>query len=131
VFTVGSLSLAGLETLTLLTEPVFRERFGIANDYLLLTFHPETVSFDKNHYYAEEMVKGLQCILNLVDLIITMPNADTQGSIYRDKLIALAAKFPQRVKLIENFGKLNYFSAMKYSRGLLGNTSSGIIEAAS
>src|SRR5690606_33533797 len=36
-----------------------------------------------------------------------------------------------QVKLIENFGKLNYFAAMHSCKFLLGNTSSGIIEAAS
>jgi GDP/UDP-N,N'-diacetylbacillosamine 2-epimerase (hydrolysing) len=38
---------------------------------------------------------------------------------------------PERVILIENFGKNNYFSAMHYAKILIGNTSSGILEAAS
>ena len=58
-----------------------------------------------------------------------MPNADTLGSIYRKALLLLKDEFPDRFLIIENFGKENYFSAMYYSKFLLGNTSSGIIEA--
>ena len=64
-------------------------------------------------------------------LVITMPNADTLGSVYRQELEALKHEYPNRVLLIENFGKVNYFSAMYYAKFLIGNTSSGIIEAAS
>ncbi|MFB2118247.1 UDP-N-acetylglucosamine 2-epimerase [Parapedobacter sp. 2B3] len=131
VFSVGSLSLDGLDQLKLLSEDEFRSQFDILNEYFLVTFHPETVSSNDNRYYAEEMFKGLKLVLTFTNLVITMPNADTQGSLYRDKLVELSREFPKRVKLIENFGKLNYFSAMKYSKGLIGNTSSGIIEAAS
>ena len=38
--------------------------------------------------------------------------------------------FPKNFKIVENFGKINYFSAIKYSKAVLGNSSSGIIEAA-
>ncbi|MNY39042.1 UDP-N,N'-diacetylbacillosamine 2-epimerase (hydrolyzing) [compost metagenome] len=60
-----------------------------------------------------------------------MPNADTQGSIYREAIEKLKLENPDRILLIENFGKANYFSAMHYASILLGNTSSGILEAAS
>ena len=60
-----------------------------------------------------------------------MPNADTLGSIFRQEINNLKAERPDQVILVENFGKHNYFSAMCYCQFLLGNTSSGIIEAAS
>ena len=60
-----------------------------------------------------------------------MPNADTQGSVYREVIEKLKNEFPDRFLLIENFGKVNYFSAMHYAKILIGNTSSGILEAAS
>jgi GDP/UDP-N,N'-diacetylbacillosamine 2-epimerase (hydrolysing) len=60
-----------------------------------------------------------------------MPNADTNGKIFRNTLNELKNRIPGQVLCIENFGKTNYFNAMKYAQFLLGNTSSGIIEAAS
>ena len=60
-----------------------------------------------------------------------MPNADTQGSVYKEVIEKLKGEFPDKFLLIENFGKVNYFSAMHYAKILIGNTSSGILEAAS
>jgi GDP/UDP-N,N'-diacetylbacillosamine 2-epimerase (hydrolysing) len=64
-------------------------------------------------------------------LIVTMPNADTMGSVYRKEIEKLKNEFPNQVLCIENLGKENYFNAMYYAKLLIGNTSSGIIEAAS
>ena len=60
-----------------------------------------------------------------------MPNADTMGSIFREEIEILRKEFPDKVLCIENFGKENYFNAMYYAKILIGNTSSGILEAAS
>ena len=61
-----------------------------------------------------------------------MPNADTMGSRYREKLIELEkSATKKKIYLIENFGKEYYFNAMYYSEMIIGNSSSGIIEAAS
>jgi GDP/UDP-N,N'-diacetylbacillosamine 2-epimerase (hydrolysing) len=64
-------------------------------------------------------------------IVITMPNADTLGTVFRNEIIKCKEEFPDKIICIENFGKQNYFSAMYFSKLLLGNTSSGIIEAAS
>lgn len=77
------------------------------------------------------MLNGLTKIAEDALLVITMPNADTFGSIFRDALFQLKESSSEKVILIENFGKLNYFAAMRYCKFLIGNTSSGIIEAAS
>lgn len=63
-------------------------------------------------------------------VLITMPNADTNGNIIRRIFIEKFSGSKQ-VSLIENLGSQSYFTAMKYCSFLLGNTSSGIIEAAS
>jgi GDP/UDP-N,N'-diacetylbacillosamine 2-epimerase (hydrolysing) len=97
----------------------------------LLTFHPETVAVKENIYFANEMKSALATIAEDIFLVITMPNADTLGSVYRKQLEDLKNEYPNRILLIENFGKTNYFSAMCYAKLLIGNTSSGIIEAAS
>jgi GDP/UDP-N,N'-diacetylbacillosamine 2-epimerase (hydrolysing) len=43
----------------------------------------------------------------------------------------LKNEFSDQVLCIENFGKENYFTAMHFARLIMGNTSSGILEAAS
>lgn len=132
VYNVGSLSLDGIEDFKFMDENVFRNKFKLPDTpYVLVTFHPETVKPEKNQEYAFEMKSALEKLSNDYYLVITMPNADTNGKIIRNALDALRNEIPDQILCIENFGKSNYFNAMKYSKFLLGNTSSGIIEAAS
>ena len=132
IYDVGSLSLSNLETFKPEDRSVFFKNYGINEaPYVLVTFHPETVSAENNLVFAKEMKDALTILCNKINVIITMPNADTLGSIYRKELNKLKVSNPKRVLLIENFGKVNYFNAMFYSTLLVGNTSSGIIEAAS
>lgn len=132
VFTVGSLSLDNMHCFMPIEKKVFYDTFEIPDgDYALVTFHPETVSSIANYSYAKAMKNALTKISEILFIVITMPNADTLGSIYREEIIQLKNELPERILLIENFGKVNYFSAMYYAKVLIGNTSSGILEAAS
>ena len=132
IYTVGSLSLDNLVNFQPVEKNVFYSKFNFPEkDFALITFHPETVAISKNEYYASEMKNALTAIANQLNLVITMPNADTLGSVYRKKIEELKVENTNKIILIENFGKENYFSAMFYSKILIGNTSSGILEAAS
>jgi GDP/UDP-N,N'-diacetylbacillosamine 2-epimerase (hydrolysing) len=132
VYTVGSLSLDNIQSFIPIEKKVFYDTFAIPDgDYALVTFHPETVSPTANYNYAKAMKNALAKIAENLYVVITMPNADTLGSIYREEIIQLKNELPGRILLIENFGKTNYFSAMYYAKVLIGNTSSGILEAAS
>ena len=132
IFNVGSLSISNIKNFIPLIKEEFFLKFKIENrPYCLITFHPETNAFEENKVFALEMKKSLIELSNQINLVITMPNADTMGTVYREQLILLKEEKGGKVFLIENFGKENYFSAMHYASFLLGNTSSGIIEAAS
>jgi GDP/UDP-N,N'-diacetylbacillosamine 2-epimerase (hydrolysing) len=132
IFNVGSLSISNIKNFIPLLKEEFLLKFKIENKpYCLITFHPETNAFEENKVFAIEMKKALLELSNQINLVITMPNADTMGSVYREQLVLLKEEKSEKIFLIENFGKENYFSAMYYSNFLLGNTSSGIIEAAS
>ena len=132
VYSVGSLSLSNINEFKPIEKDAFLSKFNIPmGDFALVTFHPETVLPQKNIQYALEMTDALPKLSEKLNLVITMPNADTLGSLYRKELNELKEKFPNKIFLIENFGKENYFSAMKHAKFLIGNTSSGIIEAAS
>lgn len=132
IYSVGSLSLDEIKNFISIEKNEFYNKYKIyEDDFALITFHPETIAINKNTYFATEMSKALQELAKDIFLVITMPNADTQGTIFRNSLEQLKLKNPNKVSLIENFGKENYFTAMYYSKLLIGNTSSGIVEAAS
>ena len=132
IYNVGALSLDGIEKQRFIDWEETRLKFNIpAGEFILITFHPETVGTERNSLYVEEISKALRELKDKYLLVITLPNADAMGSLYRQSFEQMQQEFPERVVLIENFGRNYYFSAMKASAFLLGNTSSGILEAAS
>ena len=132
IYNVGSLSLENLEQMDLLDLPTFKEKWGIDLEIptILVTVHPETVAYKKNEGYCRAIIQALQTLASTYQIVITMPNADTAGMIYRNGFTQLAQQLPS-VHINENFGSHSYFTCMKYARLLIGNTSSGIVEAAS
>ena len=132
IYNVGSLSIDGLEDLSLPSWKSVMKEFAITSEsFILVTFHPETIDLEKNKEYCEVIYKTLEEISKNDYMVITMANADTMGSLFRETSKKLKEKNPNKFALVESFGKENYFSAMKASKFLIGNTSSGILEAAS
>ncbi|MBX7227638.1 MAG: UDP-N-acetylglucosamine 2-epimerase (hydrolyzing) [Chitinophagales bacterium] len=132
IYVCGALSLENLKGISIMSKDAFRQKWNIdANvPYLLVTLHPETVALEKNEDYAQTAFETFTTLLQDFHIIVTMPNADTSGIIYRRMFEALV-KTSSKVTLVENFGTEGYFSCMQYAQLLIGNTSSGIIEAAS
>lgn len=132
IFDVGALSLDNLNSLPLLSKEDFKNKFGVDLNLptILVTVHPETVTPEMNHVFVEELANTL-LELKKYQIIITLPNADTNGTIIRQKLLQLPKESLNRILCFENLGSQGYFTAMKHCSFLLGNTSSGIIEAAS
>ena len=132
IYNVGALSLDGVKKIILPDWSDVRRLFDIPNkEFILITFHPETLNSSQNKIYIETIYEVLNELCKKYHLVITLSNADTMGSLYRESSKELKTKNPNNITLIENFGKYNYFAAMKASKILLGNTSSAILEAAS
>jgi GDP/UDP-N,N'-diacetylbacillosamine 2-epimerase (hydrolysing) len=132
IFDVGSLSLDNIKSLPFLSINEFFDRFRVdlSLPTILLTIHPETVSPEKNARYVDELIKSLLAFKHY-QVLITLPNADTSSLVIRNRFLQLPAETDSRISCHENLGTQGYFTAMKYCLFLLGNTSSGIIEAAS
>jgi GDP/UDP-N,N'-diacetylbacillosamine 2-epimerase (hydrolysing) len=131
IFNVGSLSLDSLTDLPLLTKEELTQKFGVRFDkpVVLLTFHPETVGYESNVKHANILCELMISMPNFY-FVVTLPNTDTTGnavrSIFYERLTSSS-----HVLLLDNFGLHGYFSMMNHAQFLLGNSSSGIIEAAS
>lgn len=130
IYNVGALSIDALKDTNFLSTEEFHSKYGIdiLKPTILITFHPETIEFEENKNYVEELISALR-ELNNYQQIITMPNADTMGIVIRTKLLEYAQDKPN-VFCVESFGSLGYLSCMKYCIFMLGNTSSGFVEAA-
>ena len=129
VFNTGSLSIDNLTQLKLYTLEEFKSKFDIdlSIPTILVTFHPETVSYEKNEQHVIELISAMEK-LTKYQFIITMPNADTMGNLIRAKLVEFIERSGNVIG-IESFGTIGYLSCMKHCSFMLGNTSSGYIEA--
>ncbi|HWZ21752.1 MAG TPA: UDP-N-acetylglucosamine 2-epimerase [Cytophagaceae bacterium] len=129
VFDVGALNIDNLKELSLLSIDEFKNKYQIDLKIptILITFHPETVAFENNIEYAKELVNVLKGCTNY-QLVITMPNADTMGVSIRVILQEFIDKHANAFG-IESFGTIDYLSCMKHCSFMLGNTSSGFVEA--
>ena len=67
-------------------------------------------------------------MLTHYQIIITLPNADTYNHVIREALVTFAKK-NKNVHCVDSLGSRAYLSCMKYCSFMLGNTSSGFIEA--
>lgn len=132
-YVTGSLSLDSINDLELQNYEEFNAQWGVdlSIPTVLVTVHPETVSPEANNRHIVELDAALYELCSELQVVVTMPNADTLGSLYREMFNRLAQRAPSKFRLFENLGTRSYFSCMRLCRFLLGNTSSGIIEAAS
>jgi GDP/UDP-N,N'-diacetylbacillosamine 2-epimerase (hydrolysing) len=129
VWKVGALSLDNLHATGLLSKEEFKNEFGISLDHpVLVTFHPETVNFSANEQHITELISAMSGIEG--QILITMPNADTSSQLIREKLLNFAATH-SNVVTVESLGTRGYFTCLENCAFVLGNSSSGIIEAAS
>lgn len=131
VYTVGGLGLDNFSRLNLMSRTTLENSldFSFLSRNLLITFHPPTL--EKNLAEAEfiELLSALET-LSETGLIFTMPNADTEGR----GLMRLVESFVQRhpnARAYSSLGQLRYLSCMNIVDGVIGNSSSGLIEAPS
>ncbi|MFT4600281.1 MAG: GDP/UDP-N,N'-diacetylbacillosamine 2-epimerase (hydrolyzing) [Arenicella sp.] len=131
VHNVGALSVDNLSKMSFLSIPEFKEKFKIDLELptILSTFHPETVQYEKNETHISELLSTMDDLQAQYQIVITMPNTDTMGQMVRDKINDFKLANPNII-LVESFGMLGYLSCMKHCKFLLGNTSSGFVEAA-
>jgi UDP-hydrolysing UDP-N-acetyl-D-glucosamine 2-epimerase len=132
VFVVGAIGLDNIRNTPLMDRKALSEHTGVnfENNIALMTYHPVTLD---NYHNTEKQIKEILNTLveEEVFTLITMPNADTSGSVIQKQIGDYSKQYPDKFKSIGNLGQKGYLSAMKYARLMIGNSSSGIIESAS
>ncbi len=132
VFNVGALSIDNIRRVKLLTKREIEKILGFKfwKKNILITYHPETLSSDFG-------IKGFQNLLKVLDklsdikLIFTKANADPGGREINRLIEEYISKNPGRAVMFSSLGQVLYLSTMRYVDAVVGNSSSGIIEAPS
>lgn len=130
VFCVGALGVAGLKDIDLLPKDQLEQQlsFSFQSPTVLVTFHPVTLE----HFTAESQISCLLQALERIDdvkVIFTRSNADTHGRVINRHIEAFVQRYPGRAAVYTSLGTERYLSAMRFADAVVGNSSSGIIEA--
>ncbi len=132
VFNVGAIGLDNIKKLKLLPKSELERalKFEFKKHNLLVTFHPVTLE----HNTSKEQFKNLLEVLDGLKktaLIFTKANADTGGRIINSMIDKYVLKNRNKASAFTSMGQIRYLSTMKFVDAVVGNSSSGIIEAPS
>jgi UDP-hydrolysing UDP-N-acetyl-D-glucosamine 2-epimerase len=122
--------LDNLRQMTFLTREALEAQIGCPLEPapLLVTYHPVTLEHEQVERQIDELLAALAAAKQ--PIIFTLPNADTHARVIIRKLRAFVAGHP-KAYLVANLGTRAYFSLMAYAAVMVGNSSSGLIEAPS
>ena len=132
VHLVGGMGIENIKKLKLYKkeelEKILKINFSKKN--LLITYHPVTL---ENSETESQIVSLLKALDNFKDInfIFTQTNADTNGRIIRKKINEFIKKNNKRSIMIKSMGQKFFLSTLKYVDGIIGNSSSGLLEAPS
>jgi len=126
----GAPALDAIRMFTPLPASEFQSRTGINPNagFLLVTYHPVTSEFKDAGFQIRELLTALDQFS--MPILFTAPNADTCSHVIRDEILSYC-KAHREAKYIAHCGPELYYSAMHYAAAMVGNSSSGIIEAPS
>jgi len=126
----GAPGLDNLKETKLLGKAELAKRLDFPLDHppLLVTFHPVTLEYEETRRQIGELLAALSRFD--LPIVFTLPNADTGGRVI-SPMLAEFVKGRSSARIVDNLGTEAYFSLMAIGAAMLGNSSSGIIEAPS
>lgn len=132
VFNVGGLGIENINHLRLLSKSEFERSIGfkLKKKNLLITFNPVTLEESTTGLQFGELLKTLEDLPE-TGLILTLPNADTDGRIIISMMHNFVDEHRYNAVVYNSLGQLKYLSALKYVDAVVGNSSSGLLEAPS
>ena len=130
VFLVGAPGNDNIVNMECISKEKLNEfiKFNLTDKFFLVTYHPVTIQADTKDDSILELFKALDQFPDY-KLLFTKANSDAGGRDINKKIDQYAYQDPNRVHAVTSMGELNYLSAMSYCSAVIGNSSSGILEA--
>lgn len=129
VFAVGALGVENIRNAPLLSYEEVCKQCGLVpgKKYVMVTFHPVTLEVGEEQAQTKALIQAMKQ-QKQYDYLITKANADAGGAAV-NQLFEEFAKGSGHARITASLGMVRYLSAVRYSAFVLGNSSSGIIEA--
>ena len=128
VFNVGAMALDAINSFELISKDQIEKDLNISfkEKNMLVTYHPETIDKNSDKNDIKNMFEAFDLFPD-INFIFTLPNADF-GNSQITKLIKIYKKDKKNCCVFASLGQKNYFSILQYVDGVIGNSSSGILE---
>ncbi|MCM3511410.1 UDP-N-acetylglucosamine 2-epimerase [Carnobacterium inhibens] len=132
VFNVGAIGIENIRKMPLMNKDELEKSLGIVfqKELLLVTFHPVTLENATSEVQFRNLLSALDTFENTT-IIFTKANSDTDGRIINEMIDDYTNEHLESTLAFTSMGQLRYLSAMKLASVVVGNSSSGIIEAPS
>jgi UDP-N-acetylglucosamine 2-epimerase (non-hydrolysing)/GDP/UDP-N,N'-diacetylbacillosamine 2-epimerase (hydrolysing) len=126
----GAPSLDNLSSTPLLNASQLETKYDLSfsQPTLLVTYHPVTLEYEQTEYQTGELLAALETLA--MPVVFTLPNADTSGRTIARMLKDFTARQASS-RILDNLGTQDYFSFMSLAAVMVGNSSSGLVEAPS
>lgn len=131
VFNVGAIGIENINTLSIISKNKLEEKIGmkISDDFFVILFHPVTLEKNSAESQINELLGAIE--KSNIDTLFIKANSDTSGRLINKKIEEFTNKNPKKYKICSSLTSGEYLNLIKYSQGLIGNSSSGILEAPS
>lgn len=131
IFNIGSIGVSGLQNIKNKNIKIISKELGfkITKKYFVIAIHPETIN-GKNNLLIRNLLSILGKLKNF-QLIFTYPNSDTNSDIILKEIKKFIIQNQDNCFLIKSTGRQLFINLLRNSSGIIGNSSSGIIEAPS
>ena len=132
VWNVGAIGLDHIARSEMMSRDELADslQFDLDSDFFVVTYHPVTLAEEPPKEAFGTLLEALDSFPSY-QIILTYPNADDGGRQIMEMLKEYGAANRQRVLTIASLGQQRYLSAIKHCKAVIGNSSSGIIEAPS
>ena len=129
VFNVGDIGVENIRKTEYLSRQELESFLGISlgERYASVTFHPVTLERGSAEWQTKELLSALHEYPDIT-FVVTMANADHQGRSINRIFEADAQKF-ENIHCYTSLGSRGYLSLLKNAAFVIGNSSSGIVEA--
>ncbi len=132
VFNTGGMGIENIKRLKLLSRNKFEKsiNFKLNKKNILVTFHPVTLENNTSKKQFQELINTIN-ELDDTNIIFTKTNSDLNGKVINQMIDKYTSKYPKKSVGFTSLGQLRYLSALKYVDAVVGNSSSGLLEAPS
>jgi len=129
---VGECDLDNLYTDALTSKEEISEKFGIDLNakVILVTFHPSTLDEAPIVVQINSLLSALENFVDKFQIVFTAPGNEIGADYITNRIREFICRHPN-CRFVDHLGSRNYLTVLKNSQVIVGNSSSGIVEAPS